>query len=204
MNQDIYGYLHQLQAYIQNQDKRIENLEKKFKKLQDESLEYRDKQPIHIDKIEYKFDQLKVESLEGTLNIGLNPSDFQDIDDFSVDNKEMNTPASPKNLLKRNIEIENEMYRFIEADLPQIVAEAEAKLNMASGESYTEFIKEDVRKQLSKRIDFYLKQQPIRQSADDHLHQNEEVIQQLKKEIANGVHAFLSHLPENMKGTKQE
>ena len=26
-----------------------------------------------IDRIEYKFDQLKIETLEGTLNIGLNP-----------------------------------------------------------------------------------------------------------------------------------
>ena len=34
--------------------------------------------------MEYKFDQLKVETLEGTLNIGLNPSDLQGIEDFSV------------------------------------------------------------------------------------------------------------------------
>ena len=36
--------------------------------------------------MEYKFDQLKVETLEGTLNIGLNPSDLQGIEDFSVPN----------------------------------------------------------------------------------------------------------------------
>ena len=37
--------------------------------------------------LEYKFDQLKVETLEGTLNIGLNPSDLQGIEDFSIPSK---------------------------------------------------------------------------------------------------------------------
>ncbi|MFS0593863.1 spore germination protein GerPC [Cytobacillus horneckiae] len=203
MNQGIFAYLQQLQAYIQTQEQRIKKLEKSVKKLQHESAETRERQPIHIDRIEYKFDQLKVETLEGTLNIGLNPSDFQDIDDFSVDNKEINTPVSPKNFLKRNMDIENEMISYIEGELPLVVAEAESKLNMSGEGSYSEFIKEDVKKQLPKRIDYYLKQSPVRNDMDT-VQQNEQVIAQLKNEIENGVHAFLSHLPENMKGTKNE
>lgn len=37
--------------------------------------------------MEYKFDQLKVENLNGTLNIGLNPfsAKGQQIEDFQVD-----------------------------------------------------------------------------------------------------------------------
>ncbi len=39
-----------------------------------------------MEKIEYKFDQLKVESLDGTLNIGLNPSNLKEtIEDLAVE-----------------------------------------------------------------------------------------------------------------------
>lgn len=62
-------------------------LEHELKRLKDELAELKNKPPIHVDKIEYKFDQLKVESLDGTLNIGLNPTDLNNIDEFAVNNQ---------------------------------------------------------------------------------------------------------------------
>lgn len=201
MSQDLYTYLQQLQAYVQMQEQRIQKLESSMKKMKEEMAQ-NDRQPIHIDRIEYKFDQLKVETLEGTLNIGLNPSDLQDIDDFSVDQKELQTPYSPKKLFKRNMEIETALLTFIEGELPQIVEEAEANLKMPNDSSYVEFIKEDIKKQLSSRVDYYLKQQSNRNL--DSQEEKTKVIETLKTEIRNGVYAFLSHLPENMKEMKKE
>ncbi|MBD7938028.1 spore gernimation protein [Cytobacillus sp. Sa5YUA1] len=201
MSHDLYTYFQQLQAYVQMQEQRIQKLESSMKKMKDEMAQ-NDRQPIHIDRIEYKFDQLKVETLEGTLNIGLNPSDLQDIDDFSVDQKELQTPYSPKNLFKRNMEIETALLTFIEGELPQIVEEAEAKLAMPNDSSYVEFIKEDIKKQLSSRVEYYLKQQSNRNL--DKEEEKAKVIEALKMEIRNGVYAFLSHLPENMKEMKKE
>ncbi|MGP9040828.1 spore germination protein GerPC [Cytobacillus kochii] len=201
MGQDLYTYLQQLQAYVQMQEQRIQKLESSMKKMKEEMAQ-NDRQPIHIDRIEYKFDQLKVETLEGTLNIGLNPSDLQDIDDFSVDQKELQTPYSPKKLFKRNMEIETALLTFIEGELPQIVEEAEANLKMPNDSSYVEFIKEDIKKQLSSRVDYYLKQQSNRNL--DSQEEKTKVIETLKTEIRNGVYAFLSHLPENMKEMKKE
>lgn len=201
MSQDLYTYLQQLQAYVQMQEQRIQKLESSMKKMKEEMAQ-NDRQPIHIDRIEYKFDQLKVETLEGTLNIGLNPSDLQDIDDFSVDQKELQTPYSPKKLFKRNMEIETALLTFIEGELPQIVEEAEANLKMPNDSSYVEFIKEDIKKQLTSRVDYYLKQQSNRNL--DSQEEKTKVIETLKTEIRNGVYAFLSHLPENMKEMKKE
>lgn len=201
MSQDLYTYLQQLQAYVQMQEQRIQKLESSMKKMKEEMAQ-NDRQPIHIDRIEYKFDQLKVETLEGTLNIGLNPSDLQDIDDFSVDQKELQTPYSPKKLFKRNMEIETALLTFIEGELPQIVEEAEANLKMPNDSSYVEFIKEDIKKQLSSRVDYYLKQQSNRNLGSQE--EKTKVIETLKTEIRNGVYAFLSHLPENMKEMKKE
>ena len=86
MNQDIYQILQSMQTYIYNQDKLIRGMQKKIQIFREAISEFQKRPPVHIDRMEYKFDQLKVETLEGTLNIGLNPSDLQGIEDFSVPN----------------------------------------------------------------------------------------------------------------------
>ena len=86
MNQDIYQILQSMQAYIYNQDILIRGMQKKIQSLEKQVSEIQNRPPVHIDRMEYKFDQLKVETLEGTLNIGLNPSDLQGIEDYSVPN----------------------------------------------------------------------------------------------------------------------
>ena len=91
LNNEWYSYSIQLQRYLEAQDKRILQLEQEIKHLTEEISLLKNKPPIHVEKIEYKFDQLKVESLDGTLNIGLNPNDLNNIDEFAINNQ----PASP-------------------------------------------------------------------------------------------------------------
>ncbi|MBX9971916.1 spore germination protein GerPC [Cytobacillus firmus] len=203
MNQQLNSYLQQLHAFVEAQEKRIRSLEAAVKKLQEETEVLKSRPPMQIDRIEYKFDQLKVESLEGTLNIGLNPSELQNIEDFAVDNQNIKAPISPNNHMKRTMEIEDAIYQYLESKLPEIVASVQQKLNVNADDSYIAFIKEDIKKQLPNRIDFYIKQQ---QSANRSTQENnnEVIIELIKKEIQNGVHAFISHLPENMKGMKKE
>ena len=69
--------------------------------------------------LEYKFDQLKVETLEGTLNIGLNPTDLQGIEDFSVPNK--NGAASPSRTDGIFTEIENSIHQYLDSNLKSIM-----------------------------------------------------------------------------------
>ena len=69
---------------IQLQEQCIQNLEQKISMLQTEIEELKARPYTKIDNIEYKFDQLKVEKLNGTLNIGLNPFSKEAVEDFSV------------------------------------------------------------------------------------------------------------------------
>ncbi|KAF0818051.1 Protein GerPC, required for proper assembly of spore coat, mutations lead to super-dormant spore [Bacillus sp. ZZV12-4809] len=202
MNQQLNIYLQQLHAFVESQEKRIRSLEATVKKLQEETEFLRSRPPMQVDRIEYKFDQLKVESLEGTLNIGLNPSELQNIEDFAVDNKNIKAPVSPKTLMKRSMEVEDAINQYLERELPEITASVQKELNVNVDDSYIGFIKEDIKKQLPNRIDFYLQQQASNRSEKDVT--NEEIIEMIKKEIYNGVHAFISHLPENMKGMNKE
>lgn len=202
MNQQLNIYLQQLHAFVESQEKRIRSLEATVKKLQEETEFLRSRPPMQVDRIEYKFDQLKVESLEGTLNIGLNPSEPQNIEDFAVDNKNIKAPVSPKTLMKRSMEVEDAINQYLERELPEITASVQKELNVNVDDSYIGFIKEDIKKQMPNRIDFYLQQQASNRSEKDVT--NEEIIEMIKKEIYNGVHAFISHLPENMKGMNKE
>lgn len=50
-----------------------------------------------IDRVEYKFDQLKIERLEGTLNIGLNPAEQEQVENFQIGQRAGNRDAPAGN-----------------------------------------------------------------------------------------------------------
>lgn len=201
MYQDLYQYLQWLQMCIQAQEKRIAALENTVQKLQNQLKQIQEKPTIHVDTIEYKFDQLKVETLEGTLNIGLNPNDLSGIEDFAVENQSLKTPFSPKHQMRISMKIEESIRDYLQTDLPQIIDETQRTLSIPPNESYLSFIKEDIMKQLPSRIDYHLKAFAKNgQGADDNELIEQKVIEALKQEIHNGVQVFLNNLPENMKG----
>jgi spore germination protein PC len=205
MYQDYYQYLKWLQTCIQAQEQRIVTLETTIQKMREELKQIKEKPAIHVGTIEYKFDQLKVETLEGTLNIGLNPSDLSGIDDFSVQNQSLNTPLSPKAQMQRSMRIEETIYRHLETDLPQIIKDTQNNLNIQPNESYLSFIKQDIIKQLPNRIEYHLKANSAQdRSGKNTVTDDETIIELLKQEIQNGVFVFLNHLPDNVKGMKSE
>jgi len=203
MYQDLNQYLQWMQMYIQSQEQRIAALEQTINKLQKEFKQIQEKPVVHVDRIEYKFDQLKVETLEGTLNIGLNPNDLSGIEDFAVQNQSLNTPLSSKEQMQRSMEVEKAIYEYLETDLPQIIVEAQNQLSIQPNDSYLSFIKEDIIRQLPNRIDFHLKANAAKvRSEEKGASFDEIVINSIKQEIQNGVWTFLNNLPENMKGMK--
>ncbi|WP_160724648.1 spore germination protein GerPC [Bacillus sp. USDA818B3_A] len=205
MYQDFYQYLQWMQMCIQAQEQRIAALEQTINKLQQQLKQVQEKPTVHVDRIEYKFDQLKVETLEGTLNIGLNPNDLSDIEDFAVQNQTLSTPLSPKEEIQRSTEIEKAIYEYLETDLPLIINDAQNQLSIQPNDSYFSFIKEDIIRQLPNRIDFHLKANASKVRTDDKDQSiNELVINSIKQEIQNGVWTFLNNLPENVKGRKPE
>ncbi|WP_347564294.1 spore germination protein GerPC [Bacillus sp. MM2020_4] len=203
--QDMYQYLQWLQMCIQAQEKRIVALEQTIQKLNNDVKQALEKPTIHVDRIDYKFDQLKVETLEGTLNIGLNPNDLSGIEDFAVQNQSLKTPFSPKEQMRKSIDIEQAIHNYLETDLPHIIDDAQRNQDIPPNDTYLAFIKEDIIKQLPTRIDHHIKTYTAKvQSADGDHPIDEMVIEALKQEIQSGVKVFLANLPENMKGMKTE
>jgi spore germination protein PC len=205
MYQDYNQFLQWLKSCVQAQEQRIIGLEQTIRQLSEELKLLKEKPTIHVGTIEYKFDQLKVETLEGTLNIGLNPSDMEGIEDLAIPNTAINTAPAPKDQMQRSIEIEDALLKFMETDLPEIIQEAESRLNIQSNETYLSFIKDDIKKQLPTRIDFHLRASSSHEISEEEMKiSNQTIIDLIKKEIQNGVSVFLNHLPENVKGMKTE
>ncbi|WML51531.1 spore germination protein GerPC [Neobacillus sp. PS3-12] len=205
MYQDYSQYIQWLQQCVQAQERRIAQLEQLVKQMAADLKQLKDKPPIHVGTIEYKFDQLKIETVEGTLNIGLNPSDLQGIEDLAINQAGMNMPVDPKAQMQRSMEIEDSIYNYLETDLPNIITETQMKLNIQPNDAYLSFIKEDIKKQLPSRIDFHLKAaaaQNRTEENDNVIHEN--ILHAIKQEIQNGVLTFFQHLPENMKGMNQQ
>ncbi|WP_144553561.1 spore germination protein GerPC [Bacillus sp. X1(2014)] len=204
MYQDYSQYLQWLQMCIQAQEQRILYLESTLQKMQAEIKQLCEKQAIHVDKIEYKFDQLKVETLEGTLNIGLNPSELAGIEDFAVQNQSLSTPISPKHQMQRSMKIEEAIYRYLESDLPPIVEATQRELNVLPNDEYLAFIKQDIIKQLPSRIEHHLNTKSSDNRTIEDAPSDDLIIEALKKEIQNGVMVFFSNLPDNLKGMHTE
>jgi spore germination protein PC len=201
MIQDYYQYIQWLQQRVQAQENRLVQLEQLVQQLSTELKQLKEKPPIHIGTIEYKFDQLKVETVEGTLNIGLNPADLQGIEDFAINGTDVTSPVHPKAQMQRSMEIEETIYNYLETDLPNIIAQTQTKLNIEPNDAYLSFIKEDIKKQLPTRIDFHLKSAAVNDRAGENMQATiENIIHAIKQEIQNGVLVFFQHLPDNLKG----
>jgi spore germination protein PC len=205
MNHELYTYLQKMHSFVQSQEKRILELEKTVKSLSKELSDVKSRPPVQIDTIEYKFDQLKVETLEGTLNIGLNPSDLEGIEDFEVKNKGISTNNSPKQKMKRTMEIEDEIYRYIDNDLPTLIRHYENDLRLKVEDTHIEFIKDDIKKQLPQRIGHYFSQVPQNErSPEAERKVTDKIVEQMKRDIENAVLAFLRNLPNEKKVRNDE
>lgn len=190
MNHEILLYLQQLELYIKNQGKKIAELERQLEELREEIVNVRNKPTMHVEKIEYKFDQLKVETLEGTLTIGLTPTDLQNVEELQISDAHL----SPKGQMERSIEIEDELFHFIETDLPEIIKNEGMKLDMNVTEELIEIIKVDFQKQIPHRVAYYLQQ--VREKNITEPSIKEIIIKQTKQDMINGVIIYLQNLKE--------
>ncbi|MFC4322322.1 spore germination protein GerPC [Litchfieldia salsa] len=202
---EIFTYLRELHKYVERQNQRITTMERTIQELQRSLHDLSQRPSTTIERIEYKFDQLKVESLEGTLNIGLTPNG-ENIEDFSVAQGKMNVPemrnAQPDEYLQSYHEnIHKEVIQYLDNDCHEFIRNLEVQGNHNLDDSYREFIIDDIRNQIPERIHYYLKQQQANLHLPDkakevHHHTVDTVI----KDIQNSIVTFLNNIPNEMKG----
>ncbi|WP_078548232.1 spore germination protein GerPC [Litchfieldia alkalitelluris] len=203
---EIIAYLNDLHKYVEFQNKRIEALEQQIKQFQRSIIELQQKPSTTIERIEYKFDQLKVETLEGTLNIGLNPMDGETIEDFSVAQGKMNVPDIRKSNPGEHVHpvvdsIQSEITNYLDNDCIEFIKKLEQDTNHPLEDSYREFIIDDISHQIPDRIKVYIQQQQGLLNSNERLQEiKENTIKKVIIDIQNSISSFFTNIPNEMKG----
>lgn len=162
-------YIQQMQRELNAQERKIAEMEKSIAALQTEMKSWKEQKRIHIDKVEYKFDQLKVEKLDGTLNIGLTPGALEDIavngnslsngDDEDASDKDMaqdDKPFKPGAEMRK--ELSGELKQFVEKQVPKQLGQLQALHGQQLDSWHQKMIVDDLIKQTDARVDYYLQQ----------------------------------------------
>lgn len=150
------------------QQERIEQLERRMSELDDKLKKLEGKPSYTIESIEYHFDQLKVEKLEGTLNIGMTAPGIGDgkgggngdIEQLSVGDAlhypsaspGMTPPPDPYNDIWRRLN------GYLNTEAMERLLAIEHELGLPLDARHRQIIIEDVRKQLPARIHYYMQQ----------------------------------------------
>lgn len=186
-----HDYFKQLEAYLKWQQQKMQSLEQAVNALQQQYEQLKKKPHTTIEKIEYHFDQLKVETLEGTLNIGLNPATFGEdtIENFAVPKSQTIIPQPTP--IFRNIQ--TAVHEYLQKEGENIITRIEQTYHRSLDPTYRQFILEDIARQIDDRIHFYLRQHGENEQENDERQQN--IIAYLKRDIEYSIETFLKHLP---------
>jgi spore germination protein PC len=194
---EITKYLQQLHQYVQQQEQQIQHLNDMMRELKKDMEEMKKQSYTNIDKIEYKFDQLKVEHLTGTLNIGLNPSDPGQIDNFDVHQNGMNVNGVQQQLRQQLFQqCSEEVNQFLNNDCKSLIEQAEQHYDLRLDDPHRRHIIEDIRKQIDSRIHYYINAQPLTEQ-DSLLDKKQEILLHVKQDVENSIKHFLDHLPKD-------
>lgn len=145
----------------------LERLEKQVSDLTEQLKGLEGKPAYAIERLEYHFDQLKVEKLEGTLNIGMTPpavganGETEGIDQFSVGGPLSFPTAGPSAAPQGDPlmpDIEMIVNGYLDGEGYAHLHELENEFGLPLDPYHKQMIIEDIRRQLPDRIRFYVRQ----------------------------------------------
>lgn len=200
---DWIQYIQSVQSYMQAQSMKIEEMNRMIQQLLGEINDLKQKEsPPPVIRNEYKFDLLKVEKLEGTLNIGISPSgSTSSIDEFSVD-QAVEAPEIQQQP-EMDERIQQQVHQYLDEDAYQTLKYIEQENQYPLDEPYRKFIVEDVKKQIHPRIQHYMKKVSLDGADEERINQVEKaIVQKVKKDIDKTFEAFIKNLPRKENGPK--
>lgn len=186
----LHCQLNEQQAVIMKLNKQIEMLNARIEMAENKPM-------YHVDTIQYHFDQLKVEKLDGTLNIGMTPPNEEFVKEVgqlvlpgkgNVSDVVVNQPNSlaktPQQIAAQNAqnskvnhfptqgsvvggpqdvlpsapfpEIRRQVDLYLDHTAPERLKAIETEMNLPLDPYHRRLVIEDIRKQMSARIQYYI------------------------------------------------
>jgi spore germination protein PC len=154
----------EVQHKLKEQHEQITKLETQIAALCEQVKILESRPAYNIESIEYHFDQLKVERLDGTLNIGMTAPGAGDdsfpgsIEQLAVPKPQVFPSAAPSITPQAGpyTDIYTEMNRYLDSEAQQRLLAYENELGIPLDPYHRRIIIEDVRKQVPTRIQYYL------------------------------------------------
>ncbi|MFB5676171.1 spore germination protein GerPC [Paenibacillus terreus] len=184
-------WLEQIHHALRWQHDKLFQLENEISTLKKQLQELQSIPRQHIEKIDYNFEQLKVENLNGTLIIGISPTDQGTVEDLWTVGKHTEdvnlgqTPGNPSDSTFKTIKIE--VQRYIEEDIASLLAEKASHRNVNLSADQLQSIKDDMTRQVEDRLAFYMSQGQA--GADVH----EQVERRLKDDLLQATDQYIDY-----------
>lgn len=169
-----------VQQYIEQQDERVKDLERRLELLE---TNYSNQRHTTIEKVEYNFDQLKIEQLDGTLHIGLSPDDLSKIDDLSLRQRQQPSNSSGHQPKSQKQQLVEQLDAYLVQDGPHLLNQLSQEYHIPIDQNYQEALLHDVRKQLPERIAHYENQIKNERTQIDQNEGSAYIFNQVKNEI---------------------
>ncbi|MBO8156229.1 MAG: hypothetical protein H0Z32_07220 [Bacillaceae bacterium] len=183
------NYINALENIINQQRKKIQSMEKQLQTMAEKIQELQETPGTNIEKIEYHFDQLKIETLEGTLNIGLSPDGLSASEQLSIPGQSLNQGnPSPQPIID---DVMQSMQPFMNQDLPQAIQQFARENNQSLPPGFQHLILQDVYRQLPERIQHYTRFHSENNNGLINEKTKDQIIEDVKKEILSSVEKFI-------------
>ena len=184
------SYFQKLNDYLAWQTERIRLLETRLNQLAQEVDALKSQRAVHIDRIEYNFDQLKVDKLEGTLNVGLSPAGLGDksLDDVSVGGQVIRTNTAKSEAFAR---IRSTVDQYLDTQAPEELQQFENQFQIQLGDSFRKLMIEDLRRQTGERIKHYIQHLVDPNQLELTPEQEQEITALVEADIRAGMEAYI-------------
>lgn len=153
----------EVQQLLRAMQQEIDSLKTRVDALEEQLANESSSPTYHIERLEYHFDQLKVQKLEGTLNIGMTPpadgsSGEGVIEQFATSPVNM-FPAAESTIMVPGApfpEITANVDAYFNQEAPARLIAMEQEMGLQLDPYHRRIIIEDVRKQVPTRIRYYV------------------------------------------------
>ncbi|MDQ6421083.1 spore germination protein GerPC [Paenibacillus sp. LHD-117] len=195
------------------QQQQIDRLEAQLAQIQGKLKALEAKPTYNIESIEYRFDQLKVEKLEGTLNIGMTLPGGDgteqlpgtgNVEQFTVGDEPNYYPSAQSTMTQPEgpyRELANRVDGYVSSEGQQRLLSHELELELPLDPHHRRIVLEDVRKQLPARIHHYIQQltkeeqEQLRSSPGQ---MTERIFEKTKRDAEAAIGAYMRQLKANV------
>ncbi|WP_127586085.1 spore germination protein GerPC [Paenibacillus koleovorans] len=187
----------QLYTQLLWQSEKLIKIENQLEDVLAELDAIRKQKPVNVEKIEYNFDQLKVEKLDGTLNIGITPDNAKSIEQFAIGDNDVEVGPIPiqTGAPESYAAVQSNVNQFLQNEAPYEIKGMESQFGLALPNEYRDHIVTDVSKQINARIAHYIQEYGVEDRAEHRSDHIEAITERVKADIRQGIEQFLRSLP---------